>query len=150
MDERENVAVRVRRAVPAAPERVFDAWLDTALLAQWMFGPGTREEEIVRLWTEPRVGGRFSFVVRRGGEEIDHVGTYLEIDRPRRLVFTWGVGEEAGDASRVIVEIAAEGAGSALTVVHEMHPDWAEYADRTRAGWTHMLEMLSARFSRAG
>lgn len=34
-------------------------------------------------------GGRFSFLVLRGGEEIDHVGEYIALERPRRLAFTW-------------------------------------------------------------
>lgn len=56
-----------------------------------MFGPAVRDEAIVRLDLAPHVGGSFSFVVRRQGEEINHVGTYLEIERRRRLVFTWGI-----------------------------------------------------------
>jgi uncharacterized protein YndB with AHSA1/START domain len=56
MNAGSHVAVRVTRCFSAAPERVFDA----------------------------RIGGSFSFVVRRQGEEIDHMGTYLEIDRPQR------------------------------------------------------------------
>ena len=123
-----------------APERVFDAWLDTEIIAQWMFGPGVRDEEIVRLTTDPRIGGSFSFLVRRKGEEIDHVGTYLEIERPNRLVFTWGIGE--AEASRVTVEIVRCEAGCELKLTHELHPDWADYADRTKAAWQKMLEAL--------
>ncbi len=66
--------VRVTRRFTASAERVFDAWLDTALLGMWMFGPPLRDEEVLRLTLEPRVGGSFSFLVRRQGQEIDHVG----------------------------------------------------------------------------
>lgn len=55
-------------------ERVFDAWLDPAKVKQW-FGPGLGE--MVRVDVEPRVGGTFSFVQRRGNDAIDHVGVYL-------------------------------------------------------------------------
>lgn len=87
-----RINVRVTRRYTAPPERVFDAWLDAEMIGKWMFGPALRDEEIVRLSLDARVGGSFSFVVRRQGEEIDHMGEYLEIDRPRRLVFTWGYG----------------------------------------------------------
>ena len=52
-------------------ERVFDAWLDTGMIGQFMFGPSVRDEEIVRLTNEPRMGGHFSFVVRRQGKEFN-------------------------------------------------------------------------------
>src|ERR1043166_6178068 len=86
-------------------ERVFDAWLDVALLGRWMFGPAVRDERIVQLSLEPKVGGKFSFVVNRQGTEVDHVGEYLVIDRPRLLVFTWATRDSLPNTSRVIVEI---------------------------------------------
>jgi uncharacterized protein YndB with AHSA1/START domain len=146
MSTESNVQVRVTRRFTASPERVFDAWLDPAMLGRWMFGPSLRDEEIVRLTLDARVGGRFSFVVRRQGQDIDHVGTYLEFDRPRHLVFTWGVAadiqDESRDSSRVSIDIARLSNGCELTLTHAMHPKWAEYAARTQAGWTTMLEAL--------
>ena len=63
------------RAKPAAvalltfkvqPQRVYDAILDPAMIARFMFGPLLREEEILHIRNDPKVGGRFSFKVRRG------------------------------------------------------------------------------------
>jgi uncharacterized protein YndB with AHSA1/START domain len=135
-----DIKVTVVHCFKAAPERVFDAWLSPDLVGQWMFGAKLRDEEILRIAVDGRVGGSFSFLVRRQGEEIDHVGKYLEIDRPRRLVFTWGIGE--GDSSRVVIDIVPVGTGCELTLTHELHPDWADYAARTEAGWTKMLGVL--------
>jgi uncharacterized protein YndB with AHSA1/START domain len=135
--------VRVTHRYRFSPERVFDALLDTRMIGKWMLGPAVRDEEIVRLELDPRIGGSFSFVVRRQGVEIDHVGTYLEIDRPRRLVFTWAVAPVA-DESRVTVDIHATSEGSELTLTHEMHPAWADFTKRTEEGWTRMLEALDA------
>jgi uncharacterized protein YndB with AHSA1/START domain len=133
---------RVVRRFGAAPERVFDAWLSRDMIGQFMFGPALRDEEIVRLSLDPRVGGAFSFVVRRQGQEVDHIGHYLEIDRPRRLVFTWGGAAASTDMSRVSIDIGALPTGCELTLTHEMHPDWADYASRAEAGWTKMLDAL--------
>lgn len=143
MNAQTPVSVKVTRSFTAPPERVFDAWLDTRLIGQWMFGPTQREEEIVRLNVEARVGGAFSFLVRRQGQEIDHVGTYLEISRPRRLIFTWSVAGESAGESRVTIDITPHGAGCQLTLTHDMDPKWAEYATRTAAGWTKMLDALA-------
>jgi len=143
MNAESFVKVRVTRRYPASPEQVFDAWLDPAMIGKWMFGPALREEEVVRISLDPRVGGSFSFVVRRQGQEIDHVGEYLEIDRPRRLAFTWGVADEEG-SSRVIIDIVPLENGCELTLTHQLHPDWADYADRTEAAWTKMLDVLAS------
>jgi uncharacterized protein YndB with AHSA1/START domain len=147
MNFESNVNVRITSRFSASPEQVFDAWLDPVMIGKWMFGPAhpEREEEVVRISLDPRVGGSFSFVVRRQGQEIDHVGKYLEIDRPRRLVFTWGVAN--GDSSRVIIDIIPLETGAELTLTHELHPDWADYASRTEAGWTKMLDVLVATLS---
>jgi uncharacterized protein YndB with AHSA1/START domain len=142
-----QVNVRVTRRFRTSPERVFDAWLDPEMIGKWMFGPSLREEEVVKISADARVGGTFSFVVRRQGKEIDHIGEYLEIERPRRLVFTWAVAPDPIDSSRVIVEIVPQGTGCDLTLTHELHPDWADYASRTEAAWTKMLDVLDATLS---
>ena len=143
MSSRPHVDVRVTRRFRASAERVFDAWLSPELIGQWMFGPRLRDEEVLRIAIDGRVGGSFSFLVRRQGQELDHVGTYREIDRPRRLVFTWGIAGSSADESVVIIEITPLETGSELTLTHEMDPKWAEYASRTEAGWTTMLNALA-------
>jgi uncharacterized protein YndB with AHSA1/START domain len=142
-----NVKVSVSRHFDASPERVFDAWLDPEMIGKWMFGPALREEEVLRVVADARVGGAFSFLVRRQGKEIDHVGKYREIDRPRRLVFTWGIAGESEDESLVIIEIAPQVTGAELTLTHEMDAKWADYASRTKAGWTKMLDALETALS---
>lgn len=141
MSAQQNVMVRISFAFAASPARVFDAWLDPEMIGKWMFGPALRDEEILRLSVDAQQGGCFSFLVRRNGQEIDHVGEYLLIDRPRQLVFTWGIKGSA--SSRVIIDIVPQGTGCELTLTHELHPDWADYASRTEAAWTKMLEALA-------
>ena len=81
--------------------------------------------------------------MRRHGEEIDHVGEYLESVRPRRLSFTWGIKADSNNFSRVVIDIARRDQGTDLTLTHELDPDWADYAARTEAGWTTMLDALA-------
>ncbi len=132
----------VTRQFPAAAERVFDAWLDPEMLGCWMFGPTVRDEQVVRLGIEPRVGGKFSFVVHRKGTEVDHVGQYLEIERPKLLVFTWATRDSLPDTSRVIVEIVPDGQRCELTLTHVMSDEWADHVDDAVDAWQHMLEKL--------
>jgi uncharacterized protein YndB with AHSA1/START domain len=137
-----NIKVSVSRHFDASPERLFDAWLDPEMIGKWMFGPALREEEVLRIVADARVGGSFSFLVRRQGQEIDHVGKYREIDRPRRLVFTWGIAGDSERESLVIIEIVPQESGAELSLIHEMDPKWADYSSRTEAGWTKMLAAL--------
>lgn len=144
MSATQNPTARVVRHINAAPERVFDAWLDPEILGQWMFGPNVREEEVLHLKVNPTVGGPFSFLVRRGDAEIEHIGEYLEIDRPRRLVFTWGVRQEEGtEFSRMIVEVAPSEGGSELNISQEMTPKWADFVDRAQGAWQRMADALA-------
>lgn len=137
----EPVVARISRRFTASAERVYDAWLDPAMLSRWMFGPQVRDEEILHLKLEAKVGGTFSFLVRRGTDEIDHVGEYLELERPHRLVFTWGI--VGHGSSRVVIEIRPLETGCELELSHEMAPEWADFVDRAAQGWTHMLEALA-------
>ena len=143
MPEQNDLAARVTRSFDTSAERIFDAWLNPDLIGCWMFGPSLRDEEVLRISIDPRVGGAFSFLVRRAGQELDHVGKYLEISRPHRLVFTWGVGEEADDSSVVSIEINPTQDGCELALTHRIHPDWADYVARTEAAWTKMLNALA-------
>jgi len=47
------------------------------------------------------------------------------------------------DSSRVTINIAPLEKGCELTLIHELHPDWADYADRTGGAWTKMLDALA-------
>lgn len=140
-----KVTVEKKFNVPA--EKVFDAWLDPNSLNRWMFGSEVRDEKIITLENDPKKDGQFSYVVERDGDIINHTGTYREVQRPNRLVFTWGVDVEAGDESVVTIDIESTENGCQLTLVHEMDPKWAEYADRTKEGWTFMMDKLNVLLS---
>jgi uncharacterized protein YndB with AHSA1/START domain len=133
--------IQVTQRLPFSAGRGFDAWLEPAMLRRWIFNTS---EQIVRLEVDARVGGGFSFVVNRQGTEVDHIGVYREINRPSRLVFTWGVkGHSNPDDSLVTIELLPSGDGCELTLTQKIDPKWAEYKERTRASWERILARLA-------
>jgi uncharacterized protein YndB with AHSA1/START domain len=130
--------IRVTHSFAASAERVFDAWLDPERAGRWLFATPTGE--MVRGEIDGRVGGAFDFVDRREGEDVEHVGEYVEIDRARRLVFTFGVPKYSPVRTRVTIDIEARGTGCDLTLTNEGVP--AEWKEQSRDGWTGILASL--------
>lgn len=145
-----SVLVSVTRRFEAPAELVFDTWLHPVAIGQWMFGPKLRDEEVLHIEIDPREGGKFSFLVRRQGAEVDHVGTFCEFVRPNRLVFTWGIAGVSVDESVVTVEITPHGKGCELTLTHTLAPQWGEYAERTEGAWSTMLDSLVSHLAGQG
>ena len=136
----ETIRLSVERRIAAPPEQVFDAWLDPKAAGRWLFA--TPDGTMERVEIEPRVGGRFVIAERRGDELAEHFGEYVEIDRPRRLVFTFATSVDE-TPTQVTVTLEPDGEATRLTLVHEMDAKWADYADQTRQGWTTILEGLA-------
>jgi uncharacterized protein YndB with AHSA1/START domain len=140
----DEFTVTVRREIAATAETLFDAWLDAESLGAWM-RPGVRTE--TRAETDPREGGDFRIVMVRDGSEILHRGTYREIERPSRLVFTWS--SPATDHRDSVVTVTFEPMGSDSTMV-EIHqvglPDEASRAGHT-GGWSDALAELERRYA---
>lgn len=133
--------VSVRRRYGHSPERVFDAFLDAGTLGRFMFRTDTGQ--LVRCEVDGRVGGRFVLTERRGEQDAEHLGEFLELDRPRRLVFRVGMEGWEGEFTRVIVDIAPVDGGCELTLTHHMSAEWAHMKDQVQAGWAEILERLA-------
>lgn len=140
------VVARVTHRFAASAERVFNAWLDPRQVEVW--GAAAERQgprgEMVRVCIDARVGGSFSWQVRRGGALVEHVGTYLEIERPRRLVFTWAVAGHGDETpSKVTIEITPLGTGCEVALTHEMDPKWKDFVERAAAAWSLMLRYIA-------
>lgn len=142
--------VQVTKTFKTIPDKVFEAWINPEKIGKWMFGPDVRDEQIVSLENHPEKGGTFSYVVRRDGEEINHTGEYLDLKKPARVIFTWGIEGESEGESEVRVEINPIPGGCTLTLTHTLDPKWEEYAERTRNGWSTMLDKLDEFLSTKG
>ncbi|HKA41968.1 MAG TPA: SRPBCC domain-containing protein [Burkholderiales bacterium] len=138
-------AIRVTRRYPAAPDRVFAAWLDPSMAARWLFA--TAFCPLARAAIDARIGGSFCFTERHAGMQIDYTGQYVEIAPPRRLAFTLSVRGEPQPVTRVAVEIMPLRTGCVLHLTHDNVP--TDSADRAEARWTGILYGLGVALERA-
>lgn len=135
------IEIVVSRDFAASPEAVFDSWLAPEKARRFLFA--TAHGEVTRCDIDPRVGGGFTIVDRRGDTDAVHRGRYELIDRPRRLVFLFSPDAEGDDDwSRVSIDILPRDSGCTLTLRHEMDERWADYEPQTRQGWTAIVEGL--------
>ncbi|WNG88234.1 SRPBCC domain-containing protein [Mycobacterium sp. ITM-2016-00317] len=140
--------VRVRRVMPAAPEVVFDEWLDPEALMDWMC---PRPARCVAVVVEPHVGGRVRFDVDdEDGRLVLITGQFLDIDRPRRLRFTWSHSGWSDPTATSIVDVAFEPHGDGATLMsieHSLLPP--EAFDDHDHGWALTADQLVALLPRA-
>lgn len=130
--------VQVKRRFAHPPEKVFDAWLNPAQASKFLFATPTGT--MVKSEVDARVGGGFLFVDRRDGQDIEHVGEYQMIDRPRKLVFSFAVPQFSAERTTVSIEIRRISDGSELILTHTGVLE--DYVKQTEGGWTMILESL--------
>jgi len=134
-DPTPGVALAIEREirVEASPDTVFSYFVDPERIIRWMGTTAT---------LEPRPGGDFR--IDYNGKDIAR-GTYLVVDPPRRVVFSWGW-EMTGDpvppgASTVEVTLAPSGRG---TIVHLRHSGLPPASiDGHVEGWDYFLPTLA-------
>lgn len=118
--------------IQARPETVFEFFVDPQKMRRWK---GTEAE------LDPRPGGRYRVSGIAGGATV--VGEFVEIDPPRRLVFTWGwEGDEEVPPGSSTVEVTLTPDGDA-TVLHLVHRDLpAGQGPSHMEGWEHFVARL--------
>ena len=132
--------VNVQREIAAPAEDLFDAWLDAQSLGSWLRPSGVRE---TRAETDPRVGGTFRIVMVDDESSIEHTGTYWEIDRPRRLVFTWSSPATRFRDSIVTVTFQPASKTSTVVEIHQVGLPDEEARTSHHAGWSDVLGELA-------
>ena len=134
----------IKRQFSAPVDRVYNAWTDPTMLAQW-FSPNIR-------WNNPLVenelkpGGRRSITMRHSdGDQMQITGTYLELVPNERLSFTsiFHGGPAGSDESTVTIELRSAPGGTELTLTHDRQTDPAA-KEGASAGWAGCLEMLES------
>ena len=134
-------AIRISRRIAAPPARVFDAWLDPALMTRVLFAmPGGALQPVENA---ARCGGHFPVVERRNDGDAPHDVVWRILERPTRLAFAFSTEGHDPQAGLVTVVLTADGGGCLLTLTHALDPEWAADADQIGDGWTSVLDTLA-------
>jgi uncharacterized protein YndB with AHSA1/START domain len=139
-DDPTGPIVQLRRRVKATAEEIFDLWTKPDLMIRWMSPfPGPVD---CKASCDLRAGGSYSLVMSSEESRREVTGTYVQIDRPRKLVFTW-MGPLTNHVNTLVtLELNPRGDETDLVLTHERLPTTEMHVGHTK-GWGNILDHLA-------
>jgi uncharacterized protein YndB with AHSA1/START domain len=141
-----DLIVNISKTIQAPIEKVFDAWLNPEMLSQFILPmkgmPHPQTEN------DPREGGSFKIIMVVGDEKIPHTGTYLTINRPHKLVFTWESPFSIEGSTVALQFFALDDNQTSLELTHRKFID-EQARSNHEGGWGNILDALDDEVERA-
>ena len=135
-----DLTVKLKRTINAPIGNVFDAWLDAKKLSKFMMPmPGMPEPKTE---ADGREGGGFTIMMQVGDQEIPHKGTYLEVSRPDKLVFTWESPFSTDGSTVTILFHAIDDKSTEIDFTHVKFID-EETRSNHELGWGTIVDNLA-------
>ena len=128
--------VVVEKEIDARPEIVFGYFVEPDKMVGW-FG---REASL-----EAHPGGVYRV---RVNDQAHAMGEFVEVDPPRRVVFTFGwEGDPENGPGKGTVEVTLtpKGDGTLVRLIHRGLSGGTETEESHRDGWQHYLDRLAIR-----
>lgn len=135
--------VRLNRVFSHPIELLFEALTDPNYIVQW-FGPigMTTLEAKIQL----KIGGTYSFLIRKpDGSTFRMEGTYQEINRPSKIVFTVkyiGLNENPGLHSVVTLALEEQGTNSTKVILKQVFNFTPTNLPKRTQSWESMFDRL--------
>jgi uncharacterized protein YndB with AHSA1/START domain len=136
-----RLALDLRCVLDAPGERIYRAVTEPAELAKWWGPHGSTTPEIE---LNLSVGGSYRITMQPPkGDSFHLAGEFLEIDPPRRLVYTfrWEEPDPDDRETVVLLRLDADGDATAVTLAQGDFATEARLALH-RSGWTDSFEKL--------
>jgi uncharacterized protein YndB with AHSA1/START domain len=127
--------ITVTRMIPAPPEKIFDVWIDPKSPGGPWFGAD-------RVILNPVVDGLFYLAAKHQDRTWPHYGRFVQLDRPRRMEYTWMSEGTKGAESVVTLTFEPRGDETEVTLRHSGVPD-DEMGRKHKDGWAWVLDMLA-------
>jgi len=139
----DDQVLRIERLIPASPERLFELWSEPSELVKW-WGPDGFDVPASALDVRP--GGHWRTTMRSPQGDLHTVsGVYRTIDKPRRLVFTWGWDDDTGlrgHETEVTVTFEPAPGGTRIVLLQQAFEN-KDQRDRHNQGWSSSFECLA-------
>ena len=144
-----TISISLSRTVAAPAEKIFDRWLIPTFVGNWMFGAHVGNEKVVDLQNEVRPGGAYNYRIKRNGKEFLHDGEYLQIDRPKRLSFSWReTAKKSAHKSKISLTLDPQDGKTKLRLSMQIDQSLELYADEIKQQWSERLKALAAQVSK--
>jgi uncharacterized protein YndB with AHSA1/START domain len=120
--------VSIERRFDAPPDAVWAAWTEPSRFAEW-FGTPPFRTPVETVSMDVRPGGRWQAtqVSEDGATEMPFLGTYDEVRRPERLVFTFDDPEGGTEVETATLTLRPSDGGTLMEFSQEGHLPEEQY-----------------------
>lgn len=148
-----TIRLHMTRRFEASAERLYEAWVSPDQIKKWLF---TQEATNKIARNELYIGGEWQITDHREGKDYTATGEYLELDPPKRLVFTFKMPQFSDTMDTIIVELQPQKSGFEMNFTQEIvvpyEEGWQdeeieqakqEYHTSSEEGWKRMFDGLA-------
>lgn len=136
------IPISVSHSFAHSAKAVFDAWLDEDTAKHFLFT--TSHQELIECEIDARTGGTFIMTDRRAAGDVAHQGVYIEINSPKRLVFSFCVPTYSQEESVVQLDFRPLVQGCEVLLTTDLPGQWADFEAQTITAWKTMLSTLDS------
>jgi uncharacterized protein YndB with AHSA1/START domain len=136
-----GLRLRLVKVIAASPDRVFAEFVDGRQLRRW-WGPSGFT--VPRLEFDAVEGANYRLVMQPPEGDVFHIrGTFLTVEPPRRLTFSFVYEEPDPDDQETVVTLTFEPTDEGSRIVLEQGPFKTEARlELHRQGWAETLDRL--------
>ena len=135
-----ELELTVEKTIKAPIEKVYKAWLNPELLAQFM--RPAADVSIPEVAVDAKVGGKFKIIMMSGENSLPHSGEYKELTPFTKMVFTWE-SPFSMEGSTVTLNLKAHDGGTHISL-HQIKFPSEESRNNHNGGWTKILSTLDS------
>ena len=141
-------SLRFERQFSVDPEIVFDTLTNPELMKIWW-------GENVEFDIDLRVEGEWTIIRHENDDKYIATGVYLEVDRPRRLKYTYAMPQFSANTDTIMIQIEESDIGCTVAfeqsgddIADELRALVQEDVSASEAGWQQGFDLMLASWSK--